>query len=96
MLRGLFYYDKVNHNMFALVIRKYLKISEAIKSENTIKGLSDKDKEYILGDQIADVMAAASPNRLQESRTKVAMDLTADAMSAKYIAMEKNINDDTL
>ena len=95
LLRGLSYYDKVNHNMFALIIRKYLKLSEVINKDDVdmnistdIIGLDDKDREYILGDEIADIMTAAEPNRRQESSTKIAMDMSAQGMIEKYLKMK--------
>ena len=84
LLRGLSFYDKVNHNMFAAVVRKYLKVLAGIKTVLKINGLSDEDKRYILSADLGDITAAA-PNKLQEKRTVESVDKTADAMVRKLL-----------
>ena len=84
LLRGLFFYDKVNHNMFASMIRKYLKVLAGIKTILQINGLSKEDREYILSDNLGDI-AANTPNKLQEKRTVECVDRTAEAMVNKIL-----------
>ena len=84
LLRGLAFYDKVNHNMFAAIIRKYIKVLAGINTSLKINGLSDEDKKYILSDNLGELSAAA-PNRIQEMRTVKAADITAEGMINKYL-----------
>lgn len=87
LLRGLFFYDKVNHNMFASMIRKYLKVLAGIKTVLKINGLSQEDKKYILSENLGDI-AANTPNRIQEKRTVKSVDATAEAMVKKQLEIE--------
>jgi len=83
LLRGLSYYDKVNHNMYALIVSKYLKLTEFINDPKyKIEGLDNKDREYFLSDELCN-LSAASPNKLQEERTKDSMNLSLQAMIDK-------------
>ena len=87
LLRGLAFYDKVNHNMFAAIIRKYIKVLAGIKTSLKINGLSDEDREYILSDNLGE-LAAAIPNRIQETRTVKCADIIADAMIRKSLEID--------
>jgi hypothetical protein len=87
LLRGLAFYDKVNHNMFAAIIRKYIKVLAGIKTSLKINGLSDEDREYILSDNLGE-LAAAIPNRIQETRTVKCSDIIADAMIRKSLEID--------
>ena len=84
LLRGLSFYDKVNHNMFISIIRKYLKVLAGIKTNLKINGLSSEDKEYALSDNLGEI-SAATPNMIQEKRTVESVDRTAEAMINKYL-----------
>lgn len=93
LLRGLAFYDKTNHNNYAAIIRKYIKITRAIKFEDRIEGLSDVDIEYIMGDEIGEI-SVASPNRFQERRFVASCDILADAMVRKITGKESIYDDD--
>lgn len=66
LLRGLAYYDKCNHNNFALITRKYLKIIEEVPLFSKIKldGIPEIDKEYFLSDRIGKEVASSGPNQI--------------------------------
>ena len=87
LLRGLFFYDKVNHNMFVAMIRKYLKVLAGIKTVLKINGLSNEDKEYVLSADLGDI-AANVPNKIQEKRTVESVDRTAEAMIKTQLEIE--------
>lgn len=69
LLRGLAYYDKCNHNNFALIVRKYIKLIDTVPLMHRIKleNISDKDREYFLSDRIGTTVAASSPNKIIEA-----------------------------
>ncbi len=71
LLRGLAYYDKCNHNLYALMIRKYLKLIKEVPmfSNISINNLSDVDKEYILSDRIGKDVYASSPIKITDTFT---------------------------
>lgn len=68
-LRGLGYYDKCNHNIFGLMIRKYIKLTEYIPmlepmNQLFLPYLSDADKEYVMSDRIGVKESASNPNKI--------------------------------
>lgn len=70
-LRGLSYYDKSNHAMYAILIRKYLKLTDYCDymRDIKIKYLSDTDKEFILSDRLGSDVSTNPFNGVVESRT---------------------------
>lgn len=75
LLRGLGYYDKSNWTMFCVYVRFNLKLTEIIPvfSNFTLTTISDKDKEYILSDRLAEVKIK-DPNRIPDTNTKLSLD----------------------
>lgn len=71
LLRGLGYYDKCNHNLFALMIRKYLKYIKEVPMLHDLKieNLDYVNKDYILSDRIGTKVAAANPNKITDTFT---------------------------
>lgn len=76
MLRGLSYYDKVNHNMWCVLVRKYIKMREYIPLLQTIElnNISDEDYNFIIGNDICDSVNVANPNRFSELNYKDSID----------------------
>lgn len=68
-LRGLGYYDKCNHNIFGLMIRKYIKLTDYVPmlepmNQLFLPYLSDADKEYVMSDRIGVKESASNPNKI--------------------------------
>lgn len=63
LFNGLNYYDKCNHGMFTVLLRKYIKIKSSIiciekNNEAVIQNLTDIDKAYAL----SDIIKAGTPS----------------------------------
>lgn len=71
LLRGLEYYDKCNQNLYAILIRKYLRLLKEVPlfEDLKIENLSEVDKEYIMSDRIGTEVFAADPNKITDTYT---------------------------
>lgn len=87
LLRGLSYYDKVNHNMYCLIVRKWLRILDALTQDELkiyIFAIEDVDKEYILSDRIGTEVTSDSNNLFIESSTVKEIDKYTDYLINRY------------
>lgn len=75
-LRGLAYYDKVNHNMWCVLVRQYILLREQIPLLQTIplENISKEDYKFITGDELCNTVNVANPNRFSEVNFREGID----------------------
>lgn len=76
LLRGLSYYDKVNHNMWCVLVRQYIKLRDNIPllQKIPIENISEDDYEFIIGNDLCNNVNVADPNRFSEVNFKDSVD----------------------